>query len=285
VFIEQNLYQRAFQAYLRKGTPIEWFLKQERPTLHYIWRTRDDENVRSSHAANNGLVFAWDDPPATGHPGADYGCRCTAEPYDAARFEPFEISIHGINDSPNVWGSREFVRHYFHGDGREVSVRETGNLGRIVERYMVAAEDGIKRQIAKAARETSNESFSDDFVRTYDMTDLVFSVGDTTIGGSFVGRTTERGSVLELAGEIQFYLRDEFADPLDIGLEVVDVPETIFENLVRPLEDQTRTRFGLAPSGPQKLGVVTGEPYVISDNWSGRFVGQVNADARRSAIR
>lgn len=47
----------------------------------YIWRSRDDEKVRGSHAANDDRVFAWDSPPPTGHPGAEFGCRCWAEPY------------------------------------------------------------------------------------------------------------------------------------------------------------------------------------------------------------
>ena len=48
---------------------------------HYIWRTSEDERVRESHRANNGLRFAWDSPPAeTGHPGEDIQCRCTADP-------------------------------------------------------------------------------------------------------------------------------------------------------------------------------------------------------------
>ncbi len=47
---------------------------------YYIWRTRSDGKVRPSHAANNNHVFAWDNPPATGHPGTEYGCRCWAEP-------------------------------------------------------------------------------------------------------------------------------------------------------------------------------------------------------------
>ncbi len=51
---------------------------------HYIWRTQGDEKVRPEHAANDGQVFAWDDPPPTGHPGADYGCRCWAQPLDGA---------------------------------------------------------------------------------------------------------------------------------------------------------------------------------------------------------
>lgn len=55
------------------------YLKQS--STHYIWRAQEDDKVRSSHAANNGKIFAWDNPPETGHPGEDYGCRCWAEEY------------------------------------------------------------------------------------------------------------------------------------------------------------------------------------------------------------
>jgi SPP1 gp7 family putative phage head morphogenesis protein len=48
---------------------------------YYIWRTSSDDRVRPSHAANRGLIFQWSNPPATGHPGKGYGCRCWAEPY------------------------------------------------------------------------------------------------------------------------------------------------------------------------------------------------------------
>lgn len=48
----------------------------------YIWRTSQDERVRDSHKRKEGKVFSWNNPPAdTGHPGEDYNCRCTAEPY------------------------------------------------------------------------------------------------------------------------------------------------------------------------------------------------------------
>lgn len=47
----------------------------------YIWRTSLDERVRESHKAQEGLTYKWADAPSeTGHPGADYQCRCTAEP-------------------------------------------------------------------------------------------------------------------------------------------------------------------------------------------------------------
>lgn len=46
----------------------------------YIWRSRDDDKVRSAHAAHDDRVFRWDSPPEGGHPGEAYGCRCYAEP-------------------------------------------------------------------------------------------------------------------------------------------------------------------------------------------------------------
>lgn len=48
----------------------------------YIWRTSQDERVRDSHRKKEGNVYSWSNPPNdTGHPGEDYNCRCTAEPY------------------------------------------------------------------------------------------------------------------------------------------------------------------------------------------------------------
>jgi SPP1 gp7 family putative phage head morphogenesis protein len=47
----------------------------------FIWRTSQDERVRDSHKAKEGNSYDWDSPPNdTGIPGADYQCRCTAEP-------------------------------------------------------------------------------------------------------------------------------------------------------------------------------------------------------------
>jgi SPP1 gp7 family putative phage head morphogenesis protein len=45
----------------------------------YIWRTAMDERVRDTHQLE-GEEFDWDSPPAVGHPGQDYQCRCYAEP-------------------------------------------------------------------------------------------------------------------------------------------------------------------------------------------------------------
>lgn len=47
---------------------------------HYTWSAAGDSLVRPSHEANDGKRFAWDNPPATGHPTEDVQCRCRAIP-------------------------------------------------------------------------------------------------------------------------------------------------------------------------------------------------------------
>ncbi len=60
----------------------------------YIWRSQDDKKVRVSHAVNDDKIFEWDNPPPTGHPGDDYGCRCWAEPIlDGAEEEPLPEGV------------------------------------------------------------------------------------------------------------------------------------------------------------------------------------------------
>lgn len=99
-FTQTSIYQKAFNQYLRRGTPIDISIKALlaikaeaallHPTPQYIWRTQGDDKVRPSHAANEGQIFAWDNPPATGNPGDEYGCRCAAEPYYGIYDPPIE---------------------------------------------------------------------------------------------------------------------------------------------------------------------------------------------------
>jgi SPP1 gp7 family putative phage head morphogenesis protein len=48
--------------------------------LRYRWSTSQDERVRPEHAALEGRIFSWDDPPPEGHPGEPINCRCVAIP-------------------------------------------------------------------------------------------------------------------------------------------------------------------------------------------------------------
>ena len=45
----------------------------------YRWLTQGDADVRPTHAAQGGSVYDWASPPATGHPGQDINCRCSAQ--------------------------------------------------------------------------------------------------------------------------------------------------------------------------------------------------------------
>lgn len=61
---------------------------QEASSEQYMWRTMRDKKVRSMHAALEGQVFSYDDPPITNedgdrnNPGEDYNCRCVGDPVE-----------------------------------------------------------------------------------------------------------------------------------------------------------------------------------------------------------
>ncbi len=75
----------------------------------YVWRTRGDGNVRGTHQANNGKIFTRDNPPETGHPGQEWGCRCVAEPLElpvvqlpleaVRELQPYSVPDEGIAES------------------------------------------------------------------------------------------------------------------------------------------------------------------------------------------
>lgn len=280
--VDGDDYRLAFLNYLRTGMSIKRAAGAGRTTPHYIWHTRSDEKVRAGHAVNEGQIFAWDSPPPTGHPGEEYGCRCTAEPFDPGTAEYVEITLSGVSDTGPAWSSRDFVRHYYQGEGRGVTVRETGHLEKVVEAYFDRVQVSIQDQIAREAREHRNGLFADGFRRSYNMTSLVFSLGDTSIFGRFAGHVSENSGMLTVSGDFQFQLQDEFVDPIDMGIEVIDLEETIYENLIRPLDEHGRGRLGLPPSGPARLGLHTGEPYPITDEWSGHFAGRIYLDPANS---
>jgi len=46
----------------------------------FKWQTSEDERVRKQHAAFNGKVYDYSNPPEGLLPGTDYNCRCVAIP-------------------------------------------------------------------------------------------------------------------------------------------------------------------------------------------------------------
>ncbi len=53
---------------------------EEANVRRYRWQTVGDELVREEHAARDGQIFAWSNPPSDGHPGEPVNCRCESVP-------------------------------------------------------------------------------------------------------------------------------------------------------------------------------------------------------------
>ena len=130
----------------------------------------------------------------------------------------------GITDSARVWKhgvGGEFVDHYWNGNGQPVRLRDTGHLQRVANEYWRQVKTDLLGQIANAARDGAGSSFSHNFYNTYPMQHIVFDLGRTTMGGIAMGRSAfEKTGVLRLSGTCDFYLRDKFENPLNLGFEL-----------------------------------------------------------------
>jgi SPP1 gp7 family putative phage head morphogenesis protein len=170
-----DLYRLRFDRYLRFGTPIDLpFERKNDPTTgRYVWRTRHDPKVRPTHRENDGRIFSWDDPPETGHPGADHNCRCEAIPYRPGETEfAYHTLTTDLASSYERWGNLDLGLHFLLGGGRTLTLREIGHLRDIVELYAygTGVEGAFRRlsdQIADEARKSPSESVHVDFDNTY----------------------------------------------------------------------------------------------------------------------
>lgn len=223
--IQTPAYRKAFELYLRKGVPIELSLKaavaQEHSTTHYVWRTRGDNKVRATHAVNNGRIFSWDNPPPTGHPGENYGCRCTAEPYVHGESEfAYQVLISVVNDSSPEWEWMDFVWHAIKGGG-DVTLSQIGHLRGIINHYAYHLAENwkfedVNRQVIDKARGVGNGYFTYRFSRSYNFRPISFPYGDSTVSGMFTGHVTEKNGVMKIDGSIDYFFDDDYTDPVDI---------------------------------------------------------------------
>ncbi|MFZ5930880.1 MAG: phage minor head protein [Pseudomonadota bacterium] len=225
-------YKKAFNDYLRRGVLVEWSLKQaaargelslkaaEHPSTHYVWRTRGDGRVRATHAANNGRIFAWDYPPATGHPGEDYGCRCVAEPYVRGESEfAYQTMMSAVHDSSPKWKLLNFVWHAIkHGDA--VTLSEIGHLQDILNHYAYVAKRGVfervNRQVIDKARRSGSGYFTHGFSNNYSFKVVAFPFGGSTVKGEFRGYVSRKSRLMRIDGAVEYFFEDEYTDPVGI---------------------------------------------------------------------
>ncbi len=279
-------YARAFALYMRRGVPIDlaaialevksdadYQSTHTAQSPYYILRTSGDDKVSPSHAANNGKIFAWDTPPPTGNPGKEFGCRCTAEPYDAISEEVYNSTIKPtidlikdyLNQKP-AWNDADMSLYFYIGAGRGVTLTQMGHLKDIQEYYEANYLQRFETQIQNNFANVPDGPISNKFERAYDFKDVLFSYRMSTLHGQFEGNisTLPNGTrVIEGIANIQFV--DWFSDPADLR-----------QQLIKSFRDYS-SLTGLGKNLPKReadlnnyikiFSEIGGKPYPILDNW------------------
>ena len=255
-------YRDAFARYLRKGTALS--LKADaRTTTHYIWRTRDDDHVRTSHAANNGKLFAWSAPPATGHPGEGYNCRCVAEPYVRGETELAHQNITSLaGDASRKWTNTDLTRHFYAGGGRGLTLSEIGHLQGVINYYFygLGKYNAVNTQIIEIARRHADGRLSYNFHNAYNFGNYLHVFGGGVVAGAFIGSIHRHNGMLTIKGSIEYFYKDMFTDPLSIRELYNDdsAPENMWQI-------ERWTEFG-------------GKYFSIQDDWKTNFYAEVKQD-------
>ena len=100
--LKENSYLMPFDETVRA---LDAELKSQDLAGRYVWRSVHDVRVRDAHAAREGQIFTWGNPPEGGHPGEDYNCRCWAEVLPVPEKKPIHPPI--PSQKPNCDTERE----------------------------------------------------------------------------------------------------------------------------------------------------------------------------------
>lgn len=271
--MQHPLYRQAFNLYLRKGIPIHLSLKaaeENRPTTHYIWRTAGDDKVRPSHAANNGKIFAWDNPPETGHPGAAQHCRCVAEGYVQGGTEFAQQNVvSAVQDAYPQWTNVDLTRHFYLGGGRGVTLSEIGHLQGVINHYFytLGKYNDVNAQIIEEARKHVDGEFYYSFGRSYAFRSYLYAFGGGVVEGVFVGSSQSKNGTLVIKGSVEYFYDDVFTDPVSIREQYDADGKPQDMSQIEQL-----TEFG-------------GSYFPIKDYWKTEFYAEVHLDREDSIYR
>ncbi|MCI5049111.1 MAG: minor capsid protein [Rickettsiales bacterium] len=266
---------------MRKMSRMSNEQQQAEGYTHYIWHTVGDNRTRSSHAANDGKVFAWNNPPETGHPGDDYNCRCWAEPYRVPSEEnlPFwrQVIIDAIENhlrTRSKWDSIDMAL-YFYIASRGITLNEIGHLEDVRRYYEEHYRDRFYTQIIDNSEDKLDGSFSDTFETSYSFKDLFFAYGDATMTGMFEGQIiTDTSGKRNVSGYIQYRFYDLFTDPASLRSNAVEIINKILiKHFNQSLSEYGFDRIGEIdefdlPEIIQSFSEVAGNAYGISGEWT-----------------
>jgi len=125
-------------------------------------------------------------------------------------------SIRAPAAAKGPWTSADFVSHYYFGGGRAIDLGDVG-LGATF-RSAPSVEKAVATFVdAALARKEPTFNFSDKTVT--DVTDAIFSVGHSTFFRTVAG--------VPGICNFSFSIRDQFKDPVSLGIEMGGVPYPI----------------------------------------------------------
>ncbi len=233
------------------------------PAGQYIWRTVEDEKVRSSHAELNRTVRSWGDSP---DPGEEYNCRCWAEPVksEAEGLKQEVTSV--VKDASQKWDTLEFGLHFINGNGREVTLSEIGHLGGIIDKAREIMFKNVEDQVAEKMRQIESGSLIYTTENSYDqLNEVHWVLGGGTIQTKTVGVVKQDGNVLTLEGWVEYLYFDEVTDPINIRElyrghhQVADLPDSF-----------------LGGAELRATDLFLGKAYPITGNWKTRITGSIS---------
>jgi hypothetical protein len=247
--------------------------QQEAGYTHYVWHTQGDDRVRGAHAVNEGRLFSWNNPPVTGHPGEDYNCRCWAEPYVSGKTEYAEQILDVVQADEEKWGTADFIKHFYFGRGRPVTLPEVGHLAGLINYYFyhIVREgndtyDRINSQVINIARQQGPGSVSYGFENSYsEFSDYSFVFGGGTVSGVFSGTARQNKGMLLIQGRINYRYDDTFTDPASIREIIRGSSEPLDASILELLVTDAYGVF-----------------YDIIGRWQTTFSAEVKIDANES---
>lgn len=240
---------------------------QNHSTPQYIWRTAGDGKVRREHAANNGKIFSWDNPPPTGNPGEAFGCRCWAEAYKPAAQETVDLQEKSIQTvstftpaGPFIWTNADLLYHYFYGNGQGLFLGRIGLLNGVINYARTQPQksggsifDRVARKIFVESRQNQGGTSVVKFSTSYDFSGFMFSFGDSTVEGQADVTVTQNNKSLIISADIYYTFWDEYKDPID-DWDII----------------------------PFDIEIPGGKPFAIMDVWQTRLEAIIKLDSSES---